>query len=71
MPDRKQQKAVKYDINQRKNICSAVSHREVDLTHIGFLWGKNANRLVYQPILQMLRKMGDLRFSRKADPKRA
>jgi hypothetical protein len=30
--------------------------REVDLTHIGFLWDRRADPLVYQPILKLLRK---------------
>jgi hypothetical protein len=30
--------------------------REVDLTHIGFLWDRRADLLVYQPILRLLRK---------------
>lgn len=33
---------------------NVIDTREVDLTHIGFLWGKNAARLVYQPILDIL-----------------
>ena len=29
--------------------------REVDMSHLGFLWGKNAMQLVYNPILDILR----------------
>jgi len=49
-------------LSEQHNIKAAlpnvVDTREVDLTHIGFLWGKNANKLVYQPILTMLSELG-------------
>lgn len=33
---------------------NVIDAREVDLTHIGFIWGKDAPHLVYKPILEML-----------------
>jgi len=38
----------------RKVMPALIESRVVDMTHIGFLWGGEANTLVYQPIIQTL-----------------
>jgi len=40
------------------NLPNMKDFREVDMSHLGFLWGKNAMQLVYNPILDILRKNG-------------
>ena len=38
----------------KEALPNVIDTRDVDLTHIGFIWGKNAVRLVYEPILDIL-----------------
>lgn len=42
----------------KEALPNVIHTREVDLTHIGFLWGKDAPRLVYDPIMDILSESG-------------
>jgi len=39
-----------------KVLPNMILAREVDMSHLGFLWGKSARKLVYDPILDLLRQ---------------
>jgi len=40
----------------RKKLPNLVDCREVELSHLGFLWGKHAKERVYKPILDLFRR---------------